>query len=358
LGSVSFLPGSQLKTIGMYAFWNCTSLTSITIPYGVTVIDYSAFRGCTGLTGVTVPNSVTAMGASVFWGCTSLSSLSLPFVGANRTSAGTSAGLFGHIFGTTPNTGCTATNQYYNSSSYATYQIPNSLKTVTITDTAQIPYGAFYGCANLTGVTLPGSLTSIGMYAFTGCAALTGITIPALVTSLNYTFVHCPNLTTVNFAPGSQLTAIGQDAFWECHSLTGFVIPSGVTSIGQSAFRNCVSLTSLTIPSTVSNIGYKAFDYCSNLTIYAQASSKPAGWDANWNPLNRPVVWGCSVTSGYVTSFTKSGTNPSNPGGNTVNNPQRAGYTFDGWYTNSAFTGTKYATVAAAPNGTLYAKWT
>ena len=59
------------------AFYNCTSLTSVTIPYGVTHIGNSAFRGCTGLTSVTIPNSVTSIDPYAFYGCTSLASVTL-----------------------------------------------------------------------------------------------------------------------------------------------------------------------------------------------------------------------------------------------------------------------------------------
>ena len=60
------------------AFRDCTGLTSITIPNGVTAIGDGAFYGCTGLTSITIPNSVTAIGHGAFQGCTGLTSVTIP----------------------------------------------------------------------------------------------------------------------------------------------------------------------------------------------------------------------------------------------------------------------------------------
>ncbi len=71
------------------------------------------------------------------------------------------------------------------------------------------------------------------------------------------------------------------------------LIPDNVTGIGEDAFYGCSSLTSIEIPAGVTSIGGGAFRGCRSLTIYCEASSKPSGWDSNWNYSNRPVVWNC-----------------------------------------------------------------
>ena len=74
--------------IGAYAFYGCSSLTSLTLPSNVTKIGESAFEGCSGLTSLTLPSSVTEIGAYAFYGCSSLASLTLP---SSVTSIGSSA---------------------------------------------------------------------------------------------------------------------------------------------------------------------------------------------------------------------------------------------------------------------------
>ena len=78
--AISYVRNSKLKTvvinggtsIGYWAFYDCTGLTSVTIGNSVTSIGDYAFRGCTSLTSILVPNSVTSMESDAFYGCTSL----------------------------------------------------------------------------------------------------------------------------------------------------------------------------------------------------------------------------------------------------------------------------------------------
>ena len=65
----------NVTSIGDYAFFGCTTLTSITIPEGVTSIGYYAFNGCTGLTSITIPDSVTDTCLPVFDECTALTNI-------------------------------------------------------------------------------------------------------------------------------------------------------------------------------------------------------------------------------------------------------------------------------------------
>ena len=106
----------------------------------------------------------------------------------------------------------------------------------------------------------------------------------------NSAFSRCSSLTSVVIPEG--VTSIGDRAFSGCSSLTSVVIPGSVTSIDEYAFAACTSLTSVVIPEGVTSIGENAFRGCSSLTIYCEAKKKPEGWNDDWNPSDRPVVWG------------------------------------------------------------------
>ena len=128
-----------------------------------------------------------------------------------------------------------------------------------------IGYSAFWGCSGLTSLTIPSSVTEIGNYAFNGCSGLTSLTIPSSVTSIgNYAFSGCSGLTSLTIP--SSVTSIGIYAFDGCSGLISLTIPSSVTEIGGGAFWGCSGLTNLTIPSSVTEIGELAFQGCSGLT--------------------------------------------------------------------------------------------
>ena len=199
------------KSIYMNAFYNCRSLTNITIPDSVTSIGDSAFESCGSLTSIIIPDSVTSIGYYAFYGCGSLTSITIP---DSVTSIG----------------------QY-----------------------------AFYYCRSLTSITIPDSVTSIGSSAFAGCSSLTSITIGNSVTSIGHSaFEYCSSLTSITLP--YSVTSIGSYAFRDCSKLINITIPDSVTSVGESAFAYCSNLTSIAIPDSVISIGDCAFIGCSSLT--------------------------------------------------------------------------------------------
>ena len=191
--------------------------------------------GYTGLaTDIVIPMSykskkITRIGFSVFENCTSLTSITIPFVGESLN--GTSNTHFSYIFGA-------PSYRYSYNSSY----IPKSLKEVIITGGNSIGEKAFYECDSLTSIEIPNSVTSIGEQAFYRCTKLTSVTIPNSVTSIgNYAFYGCTSLTSVTIP--ESVTSIGALAFCNCTSLTSIEIPNSVTSIGNRAFYGCTSLS-------------------------------------------------------------------------------------------------------------------
>ncbi|MDR2267240.1 MAG: leucine-rich repeat protein [Christensenellaceae bacterium] len=232
---------------------------------------------------------------------------------------------------------------------------------VTSVANEQITITNSYGCLYY-GVSVPSSFGGLPVVAIAASALaynmMTSISLPSSITTLgNSAFYHCTELETVVMNTTSIVT-IPNKAFDSC-PITSIKLPNTLTGIGEQSFRK-TAFTTFIIPEQVANIGYKAFDECSNVTFYTEHLVKPSGWDQNWNNSSRPVVWGTNLSSdkSYVISFTKSVNNPSNATAtNGISNPTRSSYTFDGWYTTSDYSGTKYSNIADAPNGTLYVKW-
>ena len=123
---------------------------------------------------------------------------------------------------------------------------------------------AFGGCENLTSIVIPNSVTFINEAIFNECHKLSSVTLPNGITSIpTYMFWNCYSLRTLKIP--DSVTKIGAAAFMGCTNLESLNIPDGVTSIGTSAFISCRKLVSLTLPESLSQIGPDAFDSCESL---------------------------------------------------------------------------------------------
>ena len=266
-----FYNKKPVTSIGEWAFANCSSLISVTIPNSVTSIGECAFYYCDSLTSVIIGNNVTSIGDDAFNYCTSLTSVT---IGESVTSIGNGAFNWCRSLTKVNYTGTidewaqisfgslSANPIYYAKSLYINDVLVRDVKLTTATKISAL---AFYFCYSLTSIEIPNSVTSIGNGAFYGCSSLTSVTIGNSVTTIgNYAFEGCSSLTSVTI--GNSVTSIGDSAFGSCRSLTSVTIPDSVTSIGNGAFYGCRSLTSVTIPDSVTSIGYKAFYSCGSLT--------------------------------------------------------------------------------------------
>ncbi len=322
---ISITIGDSVTSIGSHAFYNCTSLTSITIPNSVTLIGEHAFCNCQSLTSITIPNSVTSIGDFAFSGCYKLVEVYWlsPCILVTKTNNGL-VSYYAKVIHTSlkePSVLKTTEDGYVfvevnDSVIYLIDYIGNE-KELTLPESYNgkkyaINSHAFYGQSDITSITIPNSVTSIGEYAFSGCSSLTSVTIPNRVTSIGeYAFNYCSSLKEVhisdiaswcNISFGNHysnplcyvidlyingelltelvipdtVTNINDYAFYGCTSLTSVTIPNSVTSIGSYAFRTCTSLTSITISNSVTSIGEYAFYNCTSLTSVTFENT--SGW--------------------------------------------------------------------------------
>ena len=228
--------GDAVIGIENNAFKECSSLTSITIPGGMTRITGSAFSGCINLESIIIDKNYT--------------------VDYNPESC---------IID--PNK-----KEYYSSGNCIIDKTSRTLvagcKNSVIPDDGRVEsigVDAFFGRASLTGIVIPDSVTSIGSYAFCGCTGLTNVMIPNSVTSIGSdAFNGCTGLTGVSIS--ESVTSIDVSAFCGCTSLESVIIPNSVTIIGACSFSGCTSLISVDIPGSVTIIGSYAFNRCTSLT--------------------------------------------------------------------------------------------
>lgn len=160
--------------------------------------------------------------------------------------------------------------------------IPDTIEGVQVTAIAD---RAFYGCDQITSVTVPSSVQTIGDQAFTSCLALRTVTIKEGVTTLGKSaFRYCYSLTSVSLP--STLRAIDDYAFYKCIALPSVNVPVGVDRLGENAFADCEKLARVTLPSSVISIGEYCFSGCKAL----KAITLPTGISA----VATAVFNGCS----------------------------------------------------------------
>lgn len=233
---------AELTKIGSYAFKNCVSLESVLIPLSVTDIGDGAFEGCpdihlcceigekpsawseSGISGV----------KSITWNCSRYFEF---FLGEERTSyiLKSANGIKGDIV------------------------IPNTYKGLPVT---AVGSDVFKDNTELTGVTIPDSVTQISARAFSGCGGLTEIKIP------------------------DSVTYIGNNAFENCDSLVSVTLGSGIKELFNCTFAGCTSLTDVVIPSGIITIWYDVFEDCGALVRI-----KFRGTDAQWIAVVKNDGW-------------------------------------------------------------------
>ena len=388
-------------TVGIanYAFYNCATLSSISMPNSVKIVGRAAFYDCSALTDVVLPDTLEVIDDYTFYRCKSLKLFTLPpmltYIGrsafykcasSNTATIGDTNSDILYIPADVEYIGDYAfyscgyserasleDEQYYNTfgidiivfSGSVKYIGANafygfsSLNAVYLGSTEEIGEKAFYKCEELTTVDFGDSLKKIGDKAFYRCEALENVQLPSTLTVIgNYAFYRCESVETLDL--GGAVT-IGSFAFYGNVELTTLVIPESVTFIGKQAFRNCRGLTSVVLSSSIETVEQHAFYGCSSLTIYVAFDKAPEGWHKYWNSSYRPVVYNCvlSEDASYVL-YVEKGTISNITSNTTLSDPIREGYTFVGWGNNSTAETPSYtsANLSEADDGRkLYAIW-
>ena len=164
-----------------------------------------------------------------------------------------------------------STNNY---SSLSSCYIPNSVTyNGKIYIVNSIGWAAFYKCPNITSVSIPKNISSIGEFAFTACNSLSSVTwnaqnCPTYIDSEGYIYPPFYNVREqiTSFTLGYQVQRIPDYLFMKMNALESISIPDGVTHIGVGAFYGCSGLTSLEIPQSVNSIGESAFEGCTQIS--------------------------------------------------------------------------------------------
>ena len=355
-----YIPGS-VTSIGSSAFEDCDYLNSLSLSEGLQSIGGSAFEGCKRLTSITIPSTVNKILINAFKNCVNLTDVYCKAVNVPNTDASAFNGVFFEnvtlhvpasavnsyrsawpwnnfkeivsLDGGTPDpvpvpvpvSDLTENGIYYTLKSDGTLEVTGLASWATTADipsslnisgtkysVTSIAARAFEGRSDITYLSIPYSIKSIGEFAFSSCGSnitvniadpeswcqmklgnehasplssagkmlvydieTTSFEVPSTVTSIGaFTFYQCSYLKSL-YIP-SSVTSIGSSAFEDCDYLASLTLNEGLQSIGGSAFEGCKRLTSITIPSTVNSILINAFKNCVSVTdVYCKAVNVP-----------------------------------------------------------------------------------
>ena len=319
LKSFSFQESPQLQTIGRYAFYGCTALEQIDLLTctSLTTIDVFAFSECSAVTSINLPSSVVTLGEESFSYVSKVQSLQLP--ASISTIGNTCFGWCSMLNTVTFKDGINI--QYFPHRSFArtnisSIQIPENLssikpscfeetpiQTITVHQNnshfkvvdnvllsfdGSIVYYVSYGrtsidfpenitkisdsaCAFNPSLTIsfPATLQEIDSYAINNARQLQNVTIPKNVSRIGqYAFNGCSSLVLIIFEECIQIEKLENNAFAWCSNLTSIELPNSITSIGDSCFASCSSLQFIILPKNITYIGGGVLQGCpSNINL-------------------------------------------------------------------------------------------
>lgn len=258
------LPSSLQKLSGTGTFSGASALTDITLPEGIAITEGSTFSECTSLESIELPASITTIPSSMFAGCSALERVT-----AKGTITAIGNGAFGSVtdwkdqeIADTALTEIPDLSQVTSIGDRAFYGC-SALETVDLHSVTTMGYGAFQGCDALSGEIDLSKLEVIPGHAFCYDPNITSvITCPTLRSIGDWAFIWA-DISTISLP--ETLNSIGTYTFYKA-SLSGTVaLPDSLTQLGASAFSGCEEVNAIQIGSGLKDIPANAFAGCTNL---------------------------------------------------------------------------------------------
>lgn len=279
--------GNSVTSIGSDIFNGCTRLSSIELSDNLTHIPTRAFSGCGNLSSISIPDSVTSIANDVFANCSSLTNVTFgkglesinksAFVGCDNL-------LELWVSDDNPRYQSDQNGVLYNKNMDTVIRVPVGKQSVELPEgITGIGEYAFAYCTKLEKLTIPKTVITVGSEAYYACTSL--LTAGPIGSGCNIefgweteipakAFHYAYELTEISLP--SSITTIGASAFFHCWELKNIVLPDGLTKIGYSAFAECATLEHIEIPASVTTTGDSIFEGCKMLT-----SAGPIGSGSN-----------------------------------------------------------------------------
>ena len=306
----STIVGKTVTSIRNCAFYSCKNLFNVTIPDSITSIGNNAFEYCASLKSVIIPGSVKSIGNAAFNRCESLMNIEVIKNNSNYFSQDgvlfdmNKTKLIQYPIGNKriaydiPNG--------VKSFGDCAFDSCSTLKNITIPDSVtSIGWGVFSGSTSLTNIDV--SENNLNYSSYEGVLfnknktelikypignERTSYNIPAGVINFGDVFSDCKNLFNITIP--NSVTNIGIGAFWQCANLASITITNSVTSIGNYAFYDCKNLKDIYYYGTQSewnNISVGSNnEYFINATIHFSSAPTPTPSPAPTPAPTQPIA--------------------------------------------------------------------
>lgn len=298
-GAVLYL--GEMKGIYEGALADCSSITSVVLPEGVTTINSRAFYNCDSMATITLPSTIITIDDCAFEGAQNITDVycSSDTAGvtwngnANTQQFMANKGTLCHVtdarawqtkfpdanvtfvgdmtlFAYTAPLRCEKFDEiekFVGASRMVSHVYNPETRNGNVIFDAEVTAidDQCFNNSNLISATIPQSVTSLGSWVFAYCDSLTEVCLPMTLSEMGTdAFYRCTSLTSVNIP--TSLTKLRSFTFSGCSSLAEILIPDNITAIEDYAFNNCSALTTIKIPVSVAKIGSNCFNGCTGLT--------------------------------------------------------------------------------------------